>query len=276
MIRQITLWDIMKRFDSSLFFEFGALLGTSDAIEELYQRKPGAASKRGVMSASMKQNLVGYLQALQPQCERLELKTSASYIRDFLWKLSNTEMQQVDVGKGLHALREMVTHEMRSMIFLCIEPKQGRLLTNEGLFGKEVTVAFPSAIIDIEEAGKCLAFERWTACAFHLMRVMELGLRTLGDAVHLSATTNRTWDAVLKKCDDEAKKPFKERSPEWQSDEEFFAGAAAMLRSVKDAWRNPTMHVEKVYTAEQVEDVWNAVKGFMRHLATKLPEPTVS
>jgi hypothetical protein len=33
------------------------------------------------------------------------------------------------------------------------------------------------------------------------------------------------------------------------------------------------MHVEKVYTEAQAQEIWNAVKGFMRKLATNLGEP---
>ncbi len=54
--------------------------------------------------------------------------------------------------------------------------------------------------------------------------------------------------------------------------QEFCAEAAVLLRAVKIAWRNPTMHVENVYDEEKALDVLNSVKGFMRHLATRLSE----
>ena len=169
----------------------------------------------------------------------------------------------------------LISFETASSIFFVIELDKKHFVTDPNLFGAEVTTAFPSAVVDIEEAGKCFAFERWTASVFHLMRVMEMGLRVLGDTLKLPPNTNRNWEAILRKCDEELRKPFADKSPEWKSDEPFFAGATAMLRSVKDAWRNPTMHVEKVYTEEQAQDIWNAVKGFMRHLATQLKEDRV-
>jgi hypothetical protein len=33
------------------------------------------------------------------------------------------------------------------------------------------------------------------------------------------------------------------------------------------------MHIVRHYTPDMAEDVFNAVKGFMRHLATRLTEP---
>jgi hypothetical protein len=50
----------------------------------------------------------------------------------------------------------------------------------------------------------------------------------------------------------------------------FFSNATADLRSVKDAWRNPTLHIERIYDGEEASEIWNAVKTFMRGLAQKL------
>ena len=41
------------------------------------------------------------------------------------------------------------------------------------LFGDAVSAAFPSSVYDIDEAGKCRATSRWTACVLHLMRALE-------------------------------------------------------------------------------------------------------
>ena len=130
--------------------------------------------------------------------------------------------------------------------------------------------AFPTTDFDIEGAGKCIAFGQGTACVFHLMRVMEVGLRVLGDALNLPSTSNRNWDDILNKADKEVKTRRTDQSPEWQADEVFFSSAVAHLRSVKTAWRNPTMHIEAKYTEEEAEDIWNHVASFMRHLSTRL------
>jgi hypothetical protein len=42
--------------------------------------------------------------------------------------------------------------------------------------------------------------------------------------------------------------------------------------AVKDAWRNPTVHVEQDYNEETALDAWNAARAFMRQLAQKLKE----
>lgn len=169
-------------------------------------------------------------------------------------------------------LHDRLRDEIDDRVFIEIDANKQSLLDGKNLFGVEVTSSFPTTEVDIEEAGKCLALERWTSSVFHLMRVMEVGLHTLGSILKLPATNNRNWESILKKCDDESKKPFDQKSSEWKTNEAFFSEATAMLHSVKNAWRNPTMHVEKVYTEEQAQDIWNAVKSFMMYFAIQLKE----
>jgi hypothetical protein len=87
-----------------------------------------------------------------------------------------------------------------------------------------------------------------------------------------SPKRNPSWDSILHKCREELGKPLAQRSPEWTVDESFFSGATGALMAVKDAWRNPTMHVEIHYDDEKALAVWYCVRTFMRHLATKLHE----
>lgn len=102
---------------------------------------------------------------------------------------------------------------------------------------------------------------------------MECGLRALGMSLNdsnLDPKTNPTWEKILGRCDKEMQKPLSERADEWKQDEAFYSTATANLRAVKDAWRNPTLHVERDYAPEDAQNVWNAVSAFMRHLAKKL------
>jgi hypothetical protein len=143
------------------------------------------------------------------------------------------------------------------------------------LFGNDVASKFASVSNEIEEAAQCFALGRPTASVFHLMRTLEVGLRSLGKSLNdpsLDPRNNPSWEAILKKCDGELQKPNAQRSPEWLTDPAFYATATANLRAVKDAWRNPTMHVDIDYDSAKALDVWNSVRAFMRHLALKLSD----
>ncbi len=205
-------------------------------------------------------------------CQEAGLNVSAQHAARLIDLVSQPTVNLRQLRYKSESLLEIIRDEMTSSIFFAIELDKKHLVTDSNLFGKEVATAFPSTIVDIEEAGKCLAFERATACVYHLMRVMEIGLRALGNTLQLPPSPNPAWEIILKKCDDEQAKSFVQRTLEWQTNAIFLGEAAAMLRSVKTAWRNPTMHIERVYTEEQAQDIWNVVKGFMRHLATQLAE----
>jgi len=167
-----------------------------------------------------------------------------------------------------------VNHLLERPRFKVIENEKLEFFnSSRALFGEAIIERFPASGNDIEEAGKCYAAGRDTACVFHLMRVMEIGLRTLGASLkdtRLDPKRNPSWEAILKKCDEELGKALSDRAVEWREDDAFYSTATANLRVVKDAWRNPTMHVDQTYTEETALDVWNAVRAFMRHISSKL------
>jgi hypothetical protein len=137
------------------------------------------------------------------------------------------------------------------------------------LFGIDVFDNFPSANEDIAEAGNCLALARGTACVMHLMRVLEVGLSALAKA--LGVNKQNDWGSYIREIDrvlSERRKNEKSRSAE----EQFVAEAAIIFDHLKRAWRNPTMHVDRSYSPERADEIFQAVKSFMRHLATRLTE----
>ena len=267
MIRYTTLESIMKSFSPESLI---AITGLSTHIEIALHDNPGKAK----IKDGLRTSLLRYFNKAEQECNKIGLSLSVMTIHRIVNVLSQNDVTYDMVNLYANGLTERIMDEMKLKTFFSIEPTSLSLITEKNLFGQDVMVSFPSAIVDIEEAGKCLAFERWTASVFHLMRVMEVGLRVLGNTLNIPPDINPSWERILKKCDDESKKPFNQKSPEWQNDSQFFESATAMLHSVKNSWRNPTMHIERIYTEEQAEDIWNAVKGFMRQLSKKLKEST--
>ncbi len=64
-------------------------------------------------------------------------------------------------------------------VFLTVAARRKTFIDQPALLGLDVPEHFPEAKKDIMEAGNCLAAECGTAAVFHLMRVVELGLRGL-------------------------------------------------------------------------------------------------
>jgi hypothetical protein len=146
------------------------------------------------------------------------------------------------------------------------------------LFGSEVETKFATAgAFEIDEAGKCLAVGRSTACVFHLMRVMELGVKATGSCLGIPdpvKDSERNWGAMLRKTKDEIDRRNKANPLLWphMDDKDFFAEIYVSLDAVRNVWRNATMHVENKYTPEEAQHIMSAVRGFMRKLASRCDE----
>ena len=148
-------------------------------------------------------------------------------------------------------------------------------MSDPHIFGLAVSDAFPSAMFDITESGACLALDRGSACVFHLMRVLEIGLRVLGAKFDVSLD-HRNWAPAIEEIESKVrqihKDPIWKALPECKEQQEFYAQAASHFGILKDAWRNYTMHVRGKYTEEEAERVFQSTKAFMQKLAERLSE----
>jgi len=199
-----------------------------------------------------------------PLCQASGLTVSAALISKFSQQLSDAglQMKAPAILLNLQTVETVVTTEVDQRVFLQIPPDMQAYYTQgDPLFGAIVSEAFPSAAYDISEAGKCLALERSTACVFHLMRAMEVCLLAFAESIGVGTSNNPSWGALLEKMEVKVKK-----------DDDFAKEALLLLRSFKNAWRNPTMHMEKTFTQEVAQAIFVATKGFMNHISKKLKQ----
>lgn len=174
-------------------------------------------------------------------------------------------------------LHRLVENELKSVWFLHIP----NLLVNyydqsaSALFGEAVAEGFPSAIGDIEEAGRCLALGRNTACVLHLMLVLQVGLNSLAKELNV-AFERVNWDKVITDVETQIKlieHGSLRQGPAWGSDKTFFAEAALQFRHFKDAWRNHAAHGRMHYDhPDKALSVYTHVREFMQHIAVRLKE----
>jgi len=218
------------------------MLKTCDTLTEFIDGCGLKATNRAVS------RLVGNLQKPEPLTYR-ECKTFAS---DILLRMRD---------------------ELELTKCIVIEPHRLQFYEPERpLFGKVVMDHYPSAYFEIEEAGKCLALGRSTACVFHLMRILEVGIRAIASSLSIpdpSKPSEKNWGVILKRINEAVKGRQRWRR---KADKIFYEEAVASLDSVKNPWRNATMHVEKTYTEEEAENIFYAVRAFMMKIASGIDE----
>lgn len=162
-------------------------------------------------------------------------------------------------------IANVMQYEMGAVALYCLPRGADAFYTpKEPLFGKEVEARIPKAADDISEAGKCFAVGRYTAAVFHLMRAMEVAVQTISASLKIE-NVEREWGKLLSDIGAKIQAmPKGDDRDEWSQ-------VHANLYHVKQAWRNDTMHPKATYTEEEAREVFDAMKAFMRHLASMLP-----
>ena len=95
----------------------------------------------------------------------------------------------------LQIARETFVTELKSRVFLAASPRLLKYTGKQLHFGQTVASVFPKCSEDIAEAHECFAFGRYTACAFHIGRLMELAVARL--AKRMGVGTRRLWQGTL-------------------------------------------------------------------------------
>lgn len=233
------------------------------------------------------------LACVKEDCNKLNLISAMKQLDriEVIFERLDTKVLAVDELTALFAeLRRRIEEDLEESVFYQVESERVRLCfarsrsnnlteffikTPEEFFSADVVKKFPSTAEEIAEACRCFAFGRNTACIFHLMRVLELGLTPLG-AIFGVSLAHTNWAPALDQIESSIRKMSNDPSwtaqVDWRDQQEFYSQAASYFRVLKDAWRNHTAHARGRYDQSEAMDILVAVRGFMQKLATRLHE----
>jgi len=174
--------------------------------------------------------------------------------------------------ENIKSLNYLIKKELAKQFFVFIPRDNAFWYNKKDGFGSEVSNAFASAREDIIEAGNCYATDHYTACVFHLMRVLEHGLRAFAKDVGLPFDVQQWYD-IINQIEKEIKKAQNlPKSIEKSERLQFLSEAAKEFSYFKDGWRNYVSHGRSKYDGPQALSTLNHVKAFMIHLSTQLSE----
>jgi hypothetical protein len=211
-------------------------------------------------------------------CEEMGLDISAKPLRTLAQILRSDSRGWPREQQGY--FRDAVARirdELSGITLLAIEPaRQDYFQPKAPIFGADFAAKFPSqGAFELEEAAKCLALGRSTACVFHLMRLMEIEVLAVARCLNIPdpiQPADRNWGAVLKKVRDGIDAKWTTVAARAASDGEVFDSLYASLDAVKNPWRNATMRPANKYTDDEAEHIFAAVKGFTMKLASRCDE----
>ena len=219
------------------------------------------------MTQKNRNDLNDYLNTMDQELKFLGLEmTRLSVVRT---KSKTATIKSDELLNEMGDIESRFDDEIRSLRFFYLPTDRLQYFSKTDLFGEEFKSLWPTANVEISEAGNCFALARFTACAFHLMRSLEVVLKVLFRELKLPPLTTaeaRNWNGILREIRDklEADKTI--------PDHAFYDGAYAFLAAAKNPMRNATMHVDAVYDESSARSLFDAIGAFMRHVATKLKE----
>ena len=219
-------------------------------------------------------------------CRDMDLPESFSSLIRFSEALKNEglKMTYSELIWTLHNLIELIKSEASKRLIFIVPNELKQYFNNDKLFGEKIKEGFPSASEDLKEAGNCLAFGNNTACVFHLMRVVEWGLRALCENLKIK-TTKKTklsgrivhipisyseWDHILTELDAKINEFSQmKRGKKKQLAQEIYLPMILDVRAIKDAWRNHCMHARVNYNYEHALMIFSHVKHLFNALASQ-------
>ena len=145
-------------------------------------------------------------------------------------------------------IRKTLEAEARGNIAFIVSDKRidvNKLLSSvETLMSPNIYILLPEvAQYDFNEAGKCIAFERPTAAAFHILRGTEAVLRFFYcTLVKKKRVSPLLWGPILTSL-------RKRRVPPLEM--------LNNLDNIRLSFRNPTQHPEKIYDIQEVQDLFS-------------------
>lgn len=141
-------------------------------------------------------------------------------------------------------------------------------------FPQEVFERFVDAQFDILEFGKCMSLGRYTAAVFHLMRMLDSGLREVYTYLHYDWKTNPSWESMLDKILKHVQKLELDQdkiSKTWRRERDQLNAIYLGIRAVKNVWRNSTMHPDKKYLEPEAEIIYKNSVMLMKDVMGYLP-----
>jgi hypothetical protein len=223
-----------------------------------------------------KEMVEGWLKSILSQAKELGLDLSVKQIHRAQWPLKHDSTPNVVIA--LDKVRETMLDELENVMFLHIKPINVENYKNYRKGWEEVIERF-NAIIDIEEAYKCFALNRYAAAVFHSTQIIETGLIELGKFIGVSDPKSG-WTAVTNRLDKIVNKTnYKDLSSFEQANFSFLEQLYGTVEGLKNAWRNKIGHVQgrlilmsTEFTPEITEEILFASRAFMRRLTEGLPK----
>ena len=214
---------------------------------------------------SQTQRLQGAITVLHEYCDKLDLPLSQNQINAVVAAVNSMDNDRIN--RALDELQRRVQEELKAKVCFCLPGNKVKYWNLLWLVDTPIYDNFRSAHAEMQRAGHCFAYGENTACVFHLMRVVDFGLRKVAESLHITYDA-RNWMGIAKAIQKNMEQEYKTKTDDWKNSEPMYAEILTDIQAISRGHRNPVLHeLEKKYDEREAEHMINVVEGFMLHLA---------
>ncbi|HZM05087.1 MAG TPA: hypothetical protein VFC44_18975 [Candidatus Saccharimonadales bacterium] len=218
---------------------------------------------------------------LRKLCEQVHPDVAFHKMLDLELAVGDARLHHYDeFGRLLVNVEDAIRQDFHRRAYVQIREKnRGLYEIPINVFGADLYQKFETARMDIKEAGNCLALELNTAAVFHLMRIIEYGLRAIASALRVKTEKpieSCDWGQLIRATRNHIqtrRKEFGNGSKPKKGEKDALNAYETLIDHAnvfRFYWRNNTMHSRSVYSNKEAEGVYDQVKEFMDRLAQQL------
>ena len=223
----------------------------------------------------------------------LNLRSSIKQMLRLHDRIASGTCRTSELSSLVAELRVRIVEDLGDRAFYCVNDPQEieemfiqeapdrpgglRIKRPDEIFDPVILSRFGDCVDDLEQAIRCYIFSCYTACVFHLMKVVEQGVREV--AVLAGLTDDKpSWGAVLNIVDKYAfRTEHKDLPAGVKPHRDLLTELSSEMHAIQRAWRNRVSHIEnKLIPTREIDgpiahEIMITVGAFMRSLAHRLP-----
>lgn len=266
----------MQKIDPAYLYQLGALIRPLTRITaetDMYDGVAVVVNARDAVAVAISPNNL-YTPSLRQSRGRGEVLISL--LNALIEKMNHKEwlgwFDQEEVNflqETLIGFESAYLIELQNAAIYYVQPKggfdiEGLIGAGENLFPRSLGLKVSSAIPDVREGARSLAFQLWTGAGYHFHRANEAVLRAYFD--HEAGAANRKQNTpmggLLKFMKDHGKGDPNVR---------------AALENLVRFHRNPLIHPEhSIESEDEAISLYAAIRAAMGYMLDKLPDPPPS
>lgn len=199
-----------------------------------------------------------------PYCAPANLFNTDYMVRQALAVFDNPKAVPVDKQQSLKGLPDTLLRELMAQLYVVPKPQHRQYVFPPPI--PETAKGAERAAAEEAYAGaRCIGFGEPTACALHLMRVIEWGGRVIAASLQIDIS-GKTLGGIASQVQDVVREKRKKDELDSYA-EEVYNGLVVDLQAFARGYRNPTAHDFRQYTEQEAMNLLHLVMNFIDHLS---------